>query len=499
MIRRMHHAHVDWPDPVQRVLDTLMVMPLASASALAKPLGIWEEEVHPPLNLLEEAGWVSSYVLGSCMRAAKPARRWILTPGALAALGQDDRTWHEPGNLCRLLETLPALDWFYRVAGSLEGLGPLTDFRFAEGFAMDFIATFEASWVALYWSGPQETERDVRRRMDRLGEDVEAAGGGYMANWPCMMVWVASDEWQRQVIMDAAPDWAADRLSISCVSDGTQAGAVALQADRGRGGLRQHVRVRGDGGFPLERRIPKSIWGHPNSPAACRILNLVAEFPGADTRMAQVEEGEGPDGKAAGKVLRLLATLKLVHREKAGRTYRYHLTRRGMDVWGRWHRHGTVRDYEGRVLADSWVTRPDRRRHHEGALGLITQFMAAGLPVAAGWRGARYMGRRSVVPDGLVRLNAAPYLADWFYLEYELSARSPARIRKKLRGFQHPAMDNPALLVVCHSAKAEAIFHQVGMEMGIRMLTATVERLRDHGALGNWDCWSMYGERVSIA
>ena len=465
MIQRMNRGHFELPDLARRVLEILLVMPLVRAKDLAAALGIWEEQVDPALQSLEDRRWVGSVSLGSRIRHSRPARHWFLRPRALRELRLEGQTWHEEGNLCRLLGMLPALNEFYRVVGNLEGLGRLTDFFIAEGLAMDAVAGFEESWVALYWSGPQETERDVARRIDHLGEDVEVAAGGYQANWPCLMVWLACDEWQREVIRKGVPDRARHRVSILCVSGEPHVEPLVAEAD-GRGRLRQPVRVRDAGRYPLERRIARSIWGHPHSPAAHRALDLVAEFPGADSHLVRVREGEGPGGKLAGKVLRSLTELGLVQREKSGRTYRYHLTPRGQDVWARWNLRGTVRDYRGRVLSDSWVTRPDRRKHHEGGLDLIAKFMAAGLPVAAGWRGARHMRRQSVVPDAMVRLTQSPYLNRWTYVEYELSARSPARIRRKLRGFQHPEMENPALLVVAATIRRRATSTRSGWNLG---------------------------------
>ena len=58
-------------------------------------------------------------------------------------------------------------------------------------------------------------------------------------------------------------------------------------------------------------------------------------------------------------------------------------------------------------------------------------------------------------------------------------------------------MDRP-LLVVCWNETAEANFHDIGGEGSIKMLTATIQRLADHGPLGNFECWSFYGRKVQI-
>ena len=54
------------------------------------------------------------------------------------------------------------------------------------------------------------------------------------------------------------------------------------------------------------------------------------------------------------------------------------------------------------------------------------------------------------------------------------------------------------VLVVCRPDLAERNFHQRGLEMWVRMLPPIIPRCRQHGAVGNTDCWSRYGEPVAI-
>ena len=63
-------------------------------------------------------------------------------------------------------------------------------------------------------------------------------------------------------------------------------------------------------------------------------------------------------------------------------------------------------------------------------------------------------------------------------------------ITDKLRGFDSPLRVNRwPLLVVCLNQRAEQIFHDVGEQMNILMLTTTLDRLKKHGPVGNPDCW----------
>ena len=108
------------------------------------------------------------------------------------------------------------------------------------------------------------------------------------------------------------------------------------------------------------------------------------------------------------------------------------------------------------------------------------------------------MGRRMIKPDGVVRLNSSPYGPRWGLLEYELSARSLRRVTAKLRGYAALLEPGQVVLVVCFNDKAESVFHHVGDGMDLPMITTTLKRVKQHGPLGNFGCWAMYGEPVRI-
>ena len=226
-------------------------------------------------------------------------------------------------------------------------------------------------------------------------------------------------------------------------------------------------------------------------------MRLAHNFPGMTSEMARLDLGEKPNGKAAERTLRDLHRGGFLDVERDGHQLRYHLPDRGIEPVVRMDK-STHKDYRGRALSDSWVTRQDRRAHESGAMNMITDFMAGGLAVAPGWRGSVYMGKRVIKPDGLVRLNSSPYGPRWGLLEYELSARSLRRVTAKLRGYAALLQPGQVVLVVCFDDKAESVFHHVGDGMNLPMITTTVKRIKQHGPLGNFGCWAMYGEPVRI-
>ena len=117
-----------------------------------------------------------------------------------------------------------------------------------------------------------------------------------------------------------------------------------------------------------------------------------------------------------------------------------------------------------------------------------------------GWRDWETMGADGGIdPDAMALLRDSPYGPGWHYVEYERSASSPSRIRKKLHGYDSPMRPNSwPVLVALSTGKAEVHCHEVGGEMKVSMLTTTFPRLRKHGAVGTQECWSLYSRQVAL-
>ena len=87
---------------------------------------------------------------------------------------------------------------------------------------------------------------------------------------------------------------------------------------------------------------------------------------------------------------------------------------------------------------------------------------------------------------------SSPYGPTRAYFEYERTARGEARVGRKLNG------DGCPVLIVCWNDEAESVFQDLGSGMGIPLLTTTIKRLEEHGPLGNFGCWSVYGQPARI-
>ena len=486
------------------VAQPLAQLSLSSTADLAAVLRCKPQQVYPGLADLTADGFVDSVRLGSPMRNARPGQRWFFTPkGVESVLGPTPGpTWHEEGNRCRLLEIYPSLAWFYHVIGTIRSLGPLREFLWLEGWPLEAAARFDIGWVGLCWSAMLETEDQIMDRLQRLGPALQEDKASAEVPWPGQIVFLVTDRWQGELVRRAVRRYGLNEfVAIWCVADGHRTGAA--EPLDSRGWLRQPVRSRGVGHYSWEARVRDSIWSQPDAPALWRMARTMYEFPGMTTELAQASLANRKNRKIAERLCRDLTkmgSVQVLSDEKDGRVNRFTLSPPEIDTMVRQDR-TTVTNYERRVMGQSWVLKQDRRDHEEGVMRVLGAFMAASRPVAAGFRAYQSMGNRGAVsPDGVVDLTKSPLGSGWHYLEYELQARGPKRIGRKLRGYASPARRHRMpLLVVCWNKSAEENFWQVGQEANIEMLTTTVRRLEKYGPMDNFSCWRVYGNPVRIA
>ena len=258
----------------------MKILPLATAKDLAGVVGKSHQQAQGALTKLEDLKLVRQDRFGSFTPRGKRAGRWRLTERALEAEELLGETSHDEGNVCYLLFLLPMLSFFYHVLGQIKNLGNLVDFLWTDGLAMDAAATFERGWIALYWSGPQETENEIAGRMSAILDDVGGRSGRPAPAWPCCSVWVVADQWQRELFNRAASKEGSDSVSVWCVDDGSRSGVMEPNPRWGRGWLRQTIRQRGEGDWSWDKRVARSIWSQTNGYANYRMLRLAHNFAG---------------------------------------------------------------------------------------------------------------------------------------------------------------------------------------------------------------------------
>ena len=221
-----------------------------------------------------------------------------------------------------------------------------------------------------------------------------------------------------------------------------------------------------------------------------KLLLMGTEFSGFTVTMGQSAVGESGADRGVQHCLALLRDWGLMKSWREGRKRRFAVSCQAFKVWSTMDR-TPCKDAWKHLEIKRWDDPSKVARHEYGVLNLVAQLMAAGCPVGPGWHVWHHLGDEGgIKPDATVYLVSGPYGAGWYYIEFELSARSPVRIRGKLRGFDsRRRTDDWAVLVVTATDKAEQTFQQAAREMSVDIATTTVERLRRFGAVGNMECW----------
>jgi hypothetical protein len=367
-----------------------------------------------------------------------------------------------------------------------------------ENCSFDAAVRYEHGWAVLFWSGLLRSEQVFKERLEQLGDDLLTLSAGNGPARPGLICVVAADRWQLELALRGARRYGMeDWVRVWCISDDSWHGAeVPLSS---RGWVRQPVYLRTMSRSAWDNRVRASLWAVDGGEDAARVLRAAAEWPGMLISLAKLVLRESSSGRRAQNCCRRLTELGLLDRWQDGRAYRYRLSFPGMTLLAGLDRASEAEAWR-RIQMARWENLDGFQVHEYGVGEVVQQFAAAGLVVVAGWRDWENLGGGGgIAPDAIVFLRYGPHGPGWHYLEYERSARSPSATTRKLGGYDSPLRSNDwPLLVVCRTDRAERNFLQSGLEMGIRMLTTTIPRLNRHGAVGNPDCWSQYGEPVAI-
>ena len=449
--------------------------------------------VYSRLWELQAVGLVECYSLGA---TRGKVNRWWVSQRGLELLGLFDFAWQQPGSLSQLLGRLPSVEWFYQVAGSVPGMGRLESFQWFTGAAWDAAVRFERGWVALFWSGLLQTEGRVRQLFSGLAGDLRTFSVEYGAARPGLLVFVASDLWQREVVLRTARLYGVENMvQVWCAEDESVRGVRVV--GQSVGWVYQDMALRDEGGWTLSDRLADSLWSQGKGVGSNRALSLVAEWPNMRSGFGRQCFQEESSSKYVLRLMRELVGMRLVSK-RGERSSRYRVNGRGYSVLA-------ARDRVPSGVMLAGVKGPEghavRRMeaHEEGVMRCVGGMMENGVFAAAGWRSWEGVERGAIVPDAMVNVTEGPYGPGWHYLEFERYVRGEFRARRKLKGYA--ASDRrevwPLLMVVWDDS-VEGVFHRVGSELGVLMLTTTMERLRRHGPAGNASCWSMYGRGVYL-
>ena len=420
---------------------------------------------------------------------------WFVTDEGLHYLGVRGPSGHEEGNRSQLIPRIPLLNPVYQTVGMLvPELGDLRSFQWFTDAGLDAASSHERGWAGFMWSGSLESDLHFQRRLESLPHHMSELAVTPEMPRPAVILILAMDSWQKELVSQAVrrafiPP---ELLRIWSPDDGQWPGPDEVMPCHGE--IRQSVPRRDLGGWPWEARLKQAI--HTKTGSEIEVLELLAEWGELSMNWIKKARGEGVVGRTTQRALTNLHAARLVLQRGVKRSYTYFPSNRALEQL-------RLRDGVGAGQGGQTSEQLRNRllRHETGMKEAMLPFIAAGYKVACGTRSWEDMGQEGggISPDAMVRLNETPFGAGWFYFEYELWSRKLDQVKEKLGSYPSPLRrDDFPLLVACANDEAEQVFHVVGRQMGILMLTTTVARLRQHGPLGNMECWSLYGEMVQI-
>lgn len=477
-------------DSARKVLRCLEQAPLATVRELSLMYGRSMSVVNRGLNELVDKRLVGRLALG----AVRPMRfRWYVKRECSRLIGPAFGLWHDDWALCRLVDRLPVVEGIYEAVSAVPGLGSLEVFQWFGRAAWDAVAMYERGWVAFVWSGLWQDEGRVRRMMERLGEDLVRLSAMGDSAWPASVCFVVHDQWQRELVLRAARRQGVEEfVGVWCMRDEGWSGSV--DPERCRGWVAEYVYPREVPPGAWDRKRNSNVWELCGTNLAWRVMLAVAEWDRITWSGVRKAVGESSGGRRGFAVLHDLEKAGYVDRRWDGRQYRYSGTvqlRRLLAVVDRVRRTGLPGGY-GRALG---ADERGLEQHEDGVMKLMGWFMERGLACASGWRSWEHLGGGGgIAPDGIVYLEVSPFGPGWHYLEYERWAQGRARVGRKLNGYvAEGRQDGWPVLFVVESPRVEETFREVGVELSVKMATATMRRLRSGGVFAE-GAWNVGGE-----
>ena len=420
----------------------------------------------------------------------------FVTDRGLHCLGVQGPSAHDEANRSQLIPRIPLLNPVYHAVGMLvPELGILRRFQWFTDAGLDAASFHERGWVGFMGSGALESDLHFQRRLEGLPHRMHELAITPETPRPAVILVIAKDSWQKELVRQAVRRafFPPQFLQIWSPGDGQWPGPDEVMASQGE--IRQSVPRRDLGGWSWDARLEQAIYAKTGSEV--EVLEFVAEWGELPANWIKEARGESPEGRTTQRALTSLRAAELIQRRGARRSYTYFPSNRALEQL-------RLRDGIGAGQGGQTSEQIRNRllRHETGMKEAVLPFIAAGYEVACGTRSWEDMGQEGggISPDAMVRLNDTPFGPGWLYFEYELWSRNLEQVGNKLGGYRTPLRrDDFPLLLACANDDAERVFHAVGRQMGILMLTTTIARLRQHGPLGNVKCWSLYGEMVQIS
>lgn len=429
------------------VRHALWMMPLLDVIALMATTRLGRHRAYRALSSLRRRGLVARASLGRTQGVCQ--RSWLTKQGVLATryeLGLPVPWQTTQIGLRWLVLRLPMVEQFYAVAPELmchpdvltprqvyltpdpdEAPVDFTDdllmvkFQWIREGEIHAIVSYEnGAWFPLIWVGCLVSGTVVRRKLAKarkqLDEDLLPAGWVVICE-DGLAAHQSSDQWDGYEALVVVPGHPAVRQMRPSAFSHRRLVETAEPAALGS--------PESIGVWLMEDAAMLAL----NGRTAYYMFMDIAEWAGATAR--QLEIRWGPGYRA---VLRPLRNSGLVIRLEGG----HYLTRAGILAAAHMNRISwqSVRARLGVYLNEDGVYRRDQQRHNRSVIEVACELARRGYEVYGGWRALRNVpGVTQVDPDAFVLRGPDGQLREWF-VEVELSARTPARIERKMQPYR---------------------------------------------------------------
>lgn len=477
-------------EPERMMRERLDRFPLAGARNVSALCADEYKRCLDILQSLESKGATGGMDAGYSQRRQR--RYWV--NARAASKTADGPQPKRPKLVHSLLKRITLTESGYRViedALAAESKRRLLDFQWRFDSAVDAAVRFNDGWMALKWSGIWQSQKLLTYQMNHFYENLRAWRPGGNRPLPGRICFVVPDAWQAELVRRVVTTFGLqERCLIHNADSQHTEGDYELSQSRSRPPPPDMAR--------WSRRpnrlddIMRRLMERKDAKALIRCLSITEQWPGVPR--SALKDLTRLNGNAITTSLATLPAIGLMWQVEHG----------GYAVDDPWLSIAADRD---RV----WSGRPNEMfgrekvaklyagriaKHETGTMNLVSWFAAEGCPVAPGWRFHDVMGEAGqIAPDAMVYIENSPFGPTWFYLEYELSATTPSKVKRKMRAYRsRRRSDNFPVLVVC---RRKALPHFLQECAGIRALIAPVEDVRRKTVIGDsGTVWLLDGRPV---
>ena len=449
--------------------------PLASTYDIADMCADEYKPCHDTLRSLENKGLVGGMDAGYSLR--RQHRYW--NNDRSAGRTSEDPQPKQPKLVHSLMQRITLMESVYFTIGLALADTPkrqLREFHWHFDRAVDATIRFNDGWTAFKWSGIWQSQKLLTEYLEHLDDNLRAWKPDRDQPSPGRICFVVPDAWQAELVRRVVAEVG---LSKRCLIFNANTQQIEGDYDLSQSRRRppQPDLARWNRTPDRLDHIMRRLMERGDARALIRCLSTIEQWPGVPR--SALKDLTRMNGKSVTTSLTTLGEMDLIRQMAHG----------GSIADDAWLSIAAQRDrvWSGRPGVESEILQDQLRRtpkHEIGLMKLVGWFAAAGCPVAPGWRFRDVMGESGqTAPDAMIYIENSPFGPTWFYLEYELSAKSASKCTAKMHGYRSPQRgDDYPVLVVC---RRTALPHFQRACAEIPALIAPVEDVRRNNVIGS--------------